>query len=73
MADGTACCVIVPLSSIYGGGISNGSRIPFITVAATSTDNPYANTPAFSPPGPFQSQAGNFTTYNVDACMLDFI
>lgn len=71
-SDGTALCVVVPLSSIYGGYLNNGPRLPFASVAS-NTNFPFLAAPIYSPAGPFQNQVANFVTYNTDACILDFI
>lgn len=49
------------------------SRMPFCTIAAGSTTNPFATAPLYSAAGPFQTQISNMVTYAVDACSVDFI
>lgn len=60
------------MTSIYGAFGTNSARLPFIVVANNGTF-PYLGTPTYMPPGPFQNQTSNISTYNVDACMLDFV
>lgn len=58
--------------SPYSAFAVNGATLPNITVASTSSTNPFANTPTFAPVGVFQGQSANIVTFSVDACILDY-
>lgn len=73
LADGTAMAVITPMSCTSGMWYENTTYLPFIQVAANSTDKPFATAGSYNVPGPFSSQASNIICFNVDACMVDFI
>lgn len=70
LADGTALVVINPtcpfVPAIYA---ANGKYLPFVSVAAGSTLNPFVTTPSFTA-SPFISQAGNTSTYGLDSCLI---
>lgn len=75
ISDGTALVMIVPLCapcSAYDNQ-ANFPRMPFISVAAGSTNNPFATAPSYSPNGPFASQSANIMTYAIDSVQIDFI
>lgn len=71
--SGTAMCVISPYNCFNLKDFAvNGNYLPFVSVAAGSTQNPFATTPTFTS-SPFNSQRANTSTFAIDSLQIDFI
>lgn len=73
LADGTAIAIISPYSAFAGPYAVNTALLPFLTIAAGSSTNPYAAAPNYGASSPLNAQSVNAMTFGVDAIMLDFI
>jgi hypothetical protein len=72
LADGTALLTICPLYSLTDAiFVTNGTFLPFASVAVGSTTTPYVASPAAY--SPFATQRANIMTFAVDSVQVDFI
>lgn len=73
LSDGTALVTIVPASAFaIPTFTANSNYLPFVSVAASSTTNPFLTVPAFST-SPFSGQVQNQTGFAIDSLQLDFV
>lgn len=71
-ADGTALIPVIPNSAPFINIVQDSTFLPFVIIPS-DTQHPYAPSYIGAPNGPFSTQGGNFTTYAIDACMIDFV